>query len=273
MKKTVIIISVILAILIGLYFGKNIIAKTSVSAGVRAMTGLKLSIRSMNVGILKTLIGIKELQLYNPPGFVDELMVDIPEIYVDYNLGAFIKGKAHLEEVRMNLKEFVIVKNEKGELNLDSLKVVEAKEEVEEEKDVSEKRETEMPELQIDVLELKIGKVIYKDYSKGIPPKVKEFNVNIDERHENIKNPYTFGSLIIFKALKNTTIARLANFDIGKLQKGITGTVKKATEKARETTGKAVEVGKSIGEKVKGPAKETTEKATETIKKLLPFGK
>ena len=128
-RKVIIITAIVFAVLIALFFGKNMIIKTSVSAGVKAMTGLKLSIGSMNVGVFKSLIGINELHLHNPPGFGDELMIDLPEIYVDYNLSAFIAGKAHLEEVRLNLKEFMVVKNADGQLNLDSLKVVEGERE------------------------------------------------------------------------------------------------------------------------------------------------
>ena len=290
-REAITIPAIVLVILIALFFGKTVVIKTSVTAGVRAMTGLKLSIRSMDFGIFKTLIGINELQLYNPSGFVDKLMIDCPEIYVDYDLGAFMKGRTHLEEVRLNLKEFIVVKNEAGELNLDSLKVVKEEEVID--KDKKEKSKTR--ELQIDILELRIDKVVYKDYSKGTPPKVKEYNVNIDDRFENITDPKTFGRLIIVKALKNTTIASLTNFDLGKLQRGISGTVRKTAEKALETPGRAIEIGKDAGEKaretaeekvkkaieaekkagekVKKDAKETVEKAADAIMKILPFGK
>ena len=274
-RKIIIIPAIVLAVLIALFFGKNMIIKTSVTAGVRAMTGLKLSVGSMNVGVFKSLIGINELQLHNPPGFEDDLMIDLPEIYVDYDLGAFIAGRAHLEEVRLNLREFIVIKNEAGALNLDSLKVVEGEgEEVEEEADTGDKEETKMPDLQIDLLDMKIGKVIYKDYSKGTPPKEKIFNVNIEERYENITDPQSFVRLIILKALKNTTIASLANFDLGKLQSGISGAVKKTAEKALEAQVKALDAGKDlIEEKATGTAKETVEKASGAIKKFLPFGK
>ena len=290
-REAITIPAIVLVILIALFFGKTVVIKTSVTAGVRAMTGLKLSIRSMDFGIFKTLIGINELQLYNPSGFVDKLMIDCPEIYVDYDLGAFMKGRTHLEEVRLNLKEFIVVKNEAGELNLDSLKVVKEEEVID--KDKKEKSKTR--ELQIDILELRIDKVVYKDYSKGTPPKVKEYNVNIDDRFENITDPKTFGRLIIVKALKNTTIASLTNFDLGKLQRGISGTVRKTAEKALETPGRAIEIGKDAGEKaretaeekvkkaieaekkagekVKETAEEAVEKAADAIKKILPFGK
>ena len=266
-REAITIPAIVLVILIALFFGKNVVIKTSVTAGVWAMTGLKLSIRSMDFGIFKTLIGINELQLYNPSGFVDELMFDVPEIYVDYDLGAFMKGRTHLEEVRLHLKEFIVVKNEAGELNLDSLKVV--KEEEKEVIDEGKKEKTKTRELQIDVLELRIDKVVYKDYSKGTPPKVKEYNVNIDDRFENITDPKTFGRLIIVKALKNTTIASLTNFDLGKLQRGISGTVRKTAEKALETPGRAIEIGKDAGEKAKETAEKKVKKAIEAEKKAI----
>lgn len=279
MRKIILIPAIVFAVIIVLFFGKNMIIKTSVTTGVKAMTGLKMSIRSMNVGVFKSLIGINELQLYNPSGFEDELMMDLPEIYVDYNFGAIMGGKTHLEEVRLNLKEFVVVKNETGELNLDSLRVVksaeqEQKEERKDEKGDGENEKMKMPDIQIDLLALKINRVIYKDYSKGTPPKVKEYNVQINERYENITDPQSFVRLIIVKALKNTTIARLANFDIGKLQKGLTETVRKTAEKALETPVKVLETGKDLLEgKATETANEAVEKAADTIKKLLPFGK
>jgi len=294
-RKIIMIPAIVFAVLIALFIGKNMIIKTSVTTGVKAVTGLKLKIRSMDVGVFKSLMGINELQLYNPQGFEDKLMVDLPEIYVDYNLGAIMGGKVHLEEVRLNLKEFTVVKNEAGELNLDSLRVVKEAEEVEKpEKSDTGNEKTEMPDIQIDLLKLKIDKVIYKDYTKGTPPKEKVFNVKIDEQYEDITDPQSFVRLIIFKALKNTTIASLTNFDLGKLQSGISGTVKKTTEmaqeatdrtleagkdasgKARETTLKTVEkatdAGKDASEKLQESARESVEKATDSIKKLLPFG-
>lgn len=283
MKKIGMIIAIVLAVMLVLSFAKNIIAKTSVSAGVRAITGLKLSMRSMNIGISRTLIAIKALKLHNPTGFPDKLMLQMPEIYVDYDLGALLKKKVHLEELRLNLEEFTVVKNEKGELNLDSLKVVQAQ------KEGSKPEEKgEAPQMQIDRLELKIGKVIYKDYSKGKTPSVKEFDINLDERYENITNPYSLVSLIVVKALMNTTIATLADFDLQGLQSTVSDTLATAQKVVSETATKAKETIKQTSEKTKVIVEQTTKKTqeavketTETLKKTtedlkeklkLPFG-
>ena len=266
MKKLITAAVVLVVFFVIISIGKNTIAQMAVSGGVKAMTGLDLQMRSMNVGILKTLIGIKDLKLFNPRGFQDKVMVNMPEIYVDYDLGAFLKGKIHLEKVKLNLKELTVVKNEKGELNLDSLKTVK---ETKEAKAAPEKKpQGKMPKLQIDTLELKVGKVVYKDYSGGTPPKVSEFDVNIDERYENITNPYVFGSLIVTRALFKTSVARLANFDVGALQGEVADSLKKSTEMFMKTAGTT----RGAGKEVAATAKETAKETIGTFKKIFSGG-
>jgi len=163
-------------------------------------------------------------------------MADIPELYIDYDLGSFLTGAKHLKKVKLYLKEFVVVKNEGGELNINSLKAIQTKGQAEEKKQYFK--------FKLDVLDLKIDKVVYKDYSRPGVPIVKEFDVGIDERYTNITSPYSFASLVVFKALVKTNIASLTNFDLGSLK----GTASDAL-------------------------KEAVSKTIETVKDLLPFGK
>ena len=271
MKKVKIIVVAVLALLLALSFMKDMLGKASVSAAVKAMTGLKLSMRSMKVGIVRTLIGIKELKLYNPPGFKDELMVDMPEIFVDYNLGAFFQNRIHLEEMRLHLKEAIVVKNEKGELNLNSLKVVREKKQGQK---PPEEKAGQPPKMQIDNLKLKIGRVLYKDYSQGMPPQVKEYKVNINESYQNISDPNALISLIIVRTMINTKIASLVDFDLHGLQNGISETLASAQKIATKTAVQAQQVSKKAQEAAKDTV-ETLKKTTEGLKDAfkLPFGK
>ena len=169
---------------------------------------------------------------------------------------AIFKGNIHLRDLRINLKEFVVVKNEKGDLNLNSLKVVKAKNEGVK----PEEKGGKAPNVQIDNLRLQINKAIYKDYSASGGPSVKEFNVNIDERYENITNLYAVVSIIIVKALANTAIADLANFDVNSLKGPVMDTLLKATN----VGGKAGGIAKQLLQNAPGAAKgtnETVEKA------------
>ncbi|MBD3379636.1 MAG: hypothetical protein GF408_04140 [Candidatus Omnitrophica bacterium] len=258
-SKAIKIITAVLAVFVLLVFTKNTIVKISVEKGVQAVTGLKLGIKSLDVGLVKTLVDVKGLRLYNPPAFRDKLMMDVPEIYVDYDLPAIMKGTIHLSEMRLDLKEFVVVKNEEGVLNLDSLKVVQ--EEVEDQKAPAREKAGEMPEIQIDSLRLKIGKVVYKDYSKGGEPSVKEFNISLDETYKNIDDPNKLVSLIVVRALMNTTISNLANFNIGPLKDLSSETL--AT--AQKMMGKMGETGGQILQQAAPAAETATQTAGDAV--------
>jgi len=271
MNKTVSVIAIILAILLVMLFTKDLIVKSAVEGGVKAVTGLNMAIKSFKIGILKTLVDIQDLKVYNPAGYEDKVMLDMPEIYVDYDLPAIIGGKLHLPEVRLNMKEFVVVKNADGELNLNALKVV--KEAEEKPAEPAEKKEGKAPEFQIDVLELKVGKVYYKDYSKGGEPSVKEFDINLNERYENISDPETLARLIIVRAIAKTSIAQLTNFDLKSLQGTISGTLATAQQLTSTVAAQAGTAAAKAGETA-AKAAETVEKAAEGIggSLLSPFG-
>ncbi len=272
MKKffSILFVLVIVLILV-LAVGKNYIAKTAISAGVKAMTGLRLSIDKMDVGILKSALGIDMLKIYNPEGYADALMLDMPEIYVDYDLPAILRKKIHLEEVRIDMNRFVVVKNADGTLNLDALKTVQqAKEKPVGEEKPGEK--TAPPQFQIDLLKLKVGTVVYKDYSKGAEPAVREFNLNIDRQYKDITDPQALAASIMFTALANTTIGSLTGFDVNGLTEGLSDTLKGAADVAGEAADKAVEAGKEAGQAAQELLKDTTGAVGDTLKKILPFG-
>ena len=229
-----------------------------------------MRIGSFKAGMINTLVDIKDLRLLNPAGFKDKNMLDMSEIYVDYDLPAIFAGKVHITDMRIGMKEFTVVKNEKGKLNLDSLKVVQAQKSGGEAQD---KDAAKLPDIQIDKLRLKVGKVYFKDYSKGGEPSVREFSINIDEEYENITSPSALISLIVVKALMNTPISRLANFDLRGLQGSISDTLAGAQKVAAEAAAKmqvaaqqAQEAGKEAAEAAKG--------ATDALKGVLknPFG-
>ena len=259
MKKKFIIALWVLVALVVLSMAKDLVIKISVEKGVEIVTGLRMEIRHLNVGIFRTAVRIRGLRVFNPPQFKDRVMVDMPEIYVNYDLPAIFGGTVHLRELRINLKKFVVVKDEKGELNLNSLKVVTAKKEGV----APESKGGKAPNIKIDVLELKIGKAFYKDYTAGQAPSVKEFDVNINERYTNIDNPYSVVSIIVVKALANTSIAGMANFDIGGLKNSVSG----ALSTAHQAAGKAADAAQKALRTTAGKTPEAVKGASETVGK------
>jgi uncharacterized protein involved in outer membrane biogenesis len=261
MKRYLMIAMAVFVAVFAAGFVKDIIVKAGIEKGVDLVTGLKINIGGLNVGILNPVVDIKNIKLRNPSNFPDKTMIDMPEIYVKYDLGAIIGGKVHLPELRLALKEFVVVKNAKGELNLDALRTVQAQKEGTQ---PSEKTPGKAPEIKIDSLKLSIGKVIYKDYSRGGEPSVKEFDINLNESYTNVNDPYKLASLIVVKALMNTSIAGLTNFDL----KGLQGTV------GKETFANAQKMASEATATLRNTAAEAAKKAEDAVKDVFknPFG-
>jgi len=265
MKKYLTIAAVVAVAIIALAFAKDMIIKISVEKGVELVTGLRLNIGSMSAGVLRPVVDIRNLRLLNPPAFPDRTMIDMPEIYVKYDLPAIMGGKIHLPEVRLALKEFIVVKNAKGELNLDALRTVQAQKEG---KAPSQEAPGKAPGIKIDSLKLSIGKVIYKDYSRGGAPDVKEFNINLNESYTNIDDPYTLASLIVVKALMNTSIASLTNFDLNGLQGTVGGTLAgahKIASSAMSTAQTTIATTQKTATHAAATVTDTAKKAQDTV--------
>ena len=263
MKKVGIIIAAVVVIFVLLSGMKNMIVKIGVEKGVDVVTGLRLKIGSLNIGLLKTLVGIKEIRLYNPEGFDDKIMVDMPEVYVDYDLPAIMKGNVHLYDMKLNLKECFVIKNKDGRLNLDSLKTIQ---DMGGKKAVTKKTKEAKGDFQIDQLELKIGRVVFKDYSQGVTPHVLQFNVNIDEKYTNITDPNALVGLIVMKVMMNTTIGKLIKLDLTGLQDTVGNTLSSAQHIVGNTTSSATKVVSDAGKTLTNTAGSLTDKLK------LPFG-
>jgi hypothetical protein len=193
---------------------RNQIIKAGAGATIKAISGVDMRIGSLNIGLFRPAVQIKDLKLFNPASFPEKLMMDLPELYVKYDLPAVMKGAVHLPELKINLKEFVVVRSVKGDINVNSLQALQPK------------GGGKPPKIQIDVMELNIGKVIYKEFRASGAPRVTEFKIDLHERYENITDPNVLVGLIVSKALRNTSIA------------GVSGIVKKADGILNSTAGK-----------------------------------
>ena len=243
MKKLGIIIGIIIVVIALLLIFKNVLIKTAVEQGTKRTTGLELTIRDMDVGLLASKVDITDMQLLNPAGFPDKVMIDIPKFLVDVELASFFKKRAHVQTVELNLKELMVVRNKDRKLNLSALKSVSEKQK-KVKKPVNQKeaeKEKKAPQVVIDTLILKIGKVVYKDYSWGKTPFTKTFTLGINEVYRDITDPKKLVNLIIVRALQRTNIAQLANFDLGTLKADVGDTLKTVESAVTEAGKKELE--------------------------------
>jgi uncharacterized protein involved in outer membrane biogenesis len=205
MKKVLLIAVIILIALSVIAVLKDQFIKNTITIATSQVTGAPATINNFSMSIIKQTVAIKDFKLYNPPGFPREVLVDIPTIRVALVLGDILKKKIHFKEIEIALKELAIIKDKDGKLNVDALKVAEEPQKPKEE--TAQKQAAEQMPIQIDVLKLTIGKIIYKDYSKGKTPKVEVYDLGGKEKtYQNITSAQQLVALILSEAMKGTAI-------------------------------------------------------------------
>jgi len=194
---------IILLFVLGLV--KDGVIKTTVTATASNILGAPVHFDRLAVGVFRQSVRINGMKVYNPPGFSQDVLLDVPEISVDYDLGGMLSGKLHFPLIVFDLKELVVVKNKEGKLNVDSLKVTQ-KQERAVDKSSKEKASTQIS-MEIDVMTINIGKVVFKDYTKGDQPLIEVFDIHVkDKTYKNITSTQQVAVLVLAEALKPTAI-------------------------------------------------------------------
>lgn len=224
MKKVISAIAVLLACsVILLVVARNIIVKTAVTKGIKSLTGVDVEIRKIDIGLFRPTVEITSLKVYNPEGFTDKLMADIPLVYVDYDLWGFLKNRAHFNKIKIEINELSVILNQQGKLNFDSFAML-----------MPESGGGKPPDVSIDELYLKIAKVGYKGYFPVAGTKQMDFDPGIDETFNNVTDPSKVAGDVLKKILSRIGISNFAKFDISGQTAGVKGAVTGAIDKAKE---------------------------------------
>jgi uncharacterized protein involved in outer membrane biogenesis len=223
MNKTLKFLVAFVAVVILLCFFKNFLVQSALSSGLSKAAHVPVKIGSTDVKFISSSIRLKNISIHNPKGYPEKVMLSAPVVFIDFEPKDLMQGKAHFKEVRLDLKEVIVIKNKDGKLNIDALKPT-PQEKEKQKKTKEDRAKGKAPKLMIDNLYLSIGRVVYKDYSKGGEPSIQEFNIDIKERQfKHIDNPSSVVSLIMFEALTHTTLSRLANLDLSMFKDGAMG--------------------------------------------------
>jgi hypothetical protein len=201
MKKRLILIVAAVVIIAVFCVVRDLVIKNVVAAMAGDVIGAPVQIDGFSLSLIRQSVKISGLRIYNPPGFPPDILVDIPLTSVSCDVIALARGKIHLREVTLDLKEICLVKNKERKLNVDELKIVE--------KVKAMKPVKQMP-MQLDVVQLHIGRVVNKDYSVNGAPAVAVHEVNIRKAYKNITSAQQLAALIIAEPLKTAGIRGLA---------------------------------------------------------------
>ena len=147
---------------------RNFIARKAVEIGVKDVTGFPLQIGSVQVGLFSGQLDVHDLKLMNPPEFADARFVDLPLFHVQYELGSLLRLSPHVKEIVVKINEVVIVKNAAGQSNANTIQEKLAPAASSPAQPAAKPAEsTKKISYQVDRLQVHIGTVVMKDFSKG----------------------------------------------------------------------------------------------------------
>lgn len=214
MKTGVKILIGLAVVVIGLILAKDFFIKMGVEMGATKVLGTPVHIGSMTLSVTKQNIHIKNLIVENPPGFDRGQMINVPEIEVTCDVAKAMKGDLHLSLLTLNLQELNVIRNKEGKLNVDALKVAQKPEKEGESKPKTSDKNVAM---QIDTLNLNLGKVTTKDYTQT-PTLEKTLDLNIKNKtYHNITSGQQLAALVLVETLKPTAIKDAAIYGAASL--------------------------------------------------------
>ena len=194
MKKFLIVIGIVVFFLVGIAIIKNQIIKSVVTKVASGIIGAPVHMDSFSLNILSSTIHISGFKIYNPSGFPEGILVSCPKIKVIYDRATIFKQKRHFLLVEIELKEMGLTKNKEGKLNVDSLKIVQ------------QPKSSEPIPMQIDLLTLSVGKIVYKDYTIGTEPSVRVYDVNKQKSYKGIPSAQQLALLVLAEPMKTVAI-------------------------------------------------------------------
>ena len=151
-------------------------------------TGLSVNIGSAHFKLTQPSFWIKDLQLLNPKGFPAAPLAQIGEVTGQYSRASFLLGQPRFKKIRITFKEFRLIRNDKGELNLPKLAVPVSGNTV------------------INELELNLNAVTYTDLSTGQPVQ-QTFNLGLTNSiFRNVKGISGIVEILGWEILKRTGV-------------------------------------------------------------------
>jgi hypothetical protein len=219
---------------------RNLLVRKGMEAAVTAATGFPLEVDSFSLGLTDSRVEAGGMRLRNPSGFEDPRCIEIPRLVADMELASLFGSRPHAEEIVLDLKEVVVVRNAAGETNLDRLKALgggggggggEA---------------APAKEFQCDRLELGIGKVVFLDYTRAVDgkPRRDEWDLAIKEEFRDVTGAGQIVKIVVLRVLQRTPIKL-----VGATVDSLVGGLGEVVGGAGKVVGGAVE---TLGEGVKG---------------------
>ncbi len=206
MRKRVPALLIFVGVFLGTVLLKDHLVKAVVVYSLSRTFGADASVEGFSFGVLRPVIRIRRLLLFNPRGFPADVLLDVAGAEIFYDRTALLKGKLVFDQVRLQLREVVIAKAGHSNTNIEALSIFKG------EKSLQKIR---LP-LSIRYLSLDVDRIVYKDFTSRPAAGVQEYELGIrDSVFQNVSSPRQLMGLVLAESLgtaaaRNSGVTRVA---------------------------------------------------------------
>jgi len=164
--------------------------KALMESRIRSQTGMDVTIGKVEIGLMTPTFRMEGFKLYNSAEFGGTPLIQIPEVFVEYDRDAAARQLLKIKLLRLNISEINVVQHPSGRSNLEVLQA---------QKGAAAGQTVEFGG--IDVLNLSLGKMRFVDLKD--PKQNREFSFGIkDEVVRNVRGVGDLTGLMLKIALK-----------------------------------------------------------------------
>src|SRR3989338_928511 len=91
-----------------LSFGKDQAARLVLQNKLSAALEAPVKLSNLSIGFWHHRIVAQGLRVYDPDGFPEEIILDIPQVTADYDFEALLKRKLVLYELHLNVRRLIV---------------------------------------------------------------------------------------------------------------------------------------------------------------------
>lgn len=224
-------LSLLLLVLLGL-LARNQLIKREVRRVLTEQTGFDLEIGKLKTSLFANRVELEDLTIRNPPDFPESTALVVRRAMIEIDPWALFRGETHLTEMMLDVPRVVVVRNAKGETNLERLGAKPPKGDGTRPSAPSSEKDTSAPQapdtskpgkapapksraerpLRIDRLALKIGTVEYRDYQSGsAEPVVTSVDLNMDREGRDLRSADEIRTMLIGGVLQSAAMQLFSN--------------------------------------------------------------
>jgi hypothetical protein len=108
----------LIAILILLALVKDAYIKNLIEHRIKADIGMDVTIADLDFNLMSPVFRLDGLEMRNTEEFGGAIFVNIPELYMEYDLKALLRKELNLRFVRLNIQTLNVVKSKEGVSNV-----------------------------------------------------------------------------------------------------------------------------------------------------------